>query len=450
MRTKLHFLLVLLLLPALILPGCSPQVLDESGPEIEGSLGTPEPIPLEPTVIGLPPGKNPTSEKTPVPVKIPGPGDSEWAPIVNGSMEFAFNMLARMDLSLGNLVFSPISITSAFAMAYAGAQKDTASQMKEVLRYPLPPARFHPALGSLLADLESNTDDSDFTLNLANSLWGGQEVPFRTDFLDTLRQAYAAELGLLDFSADPESARQVINDWVAAQTEDRIQEVLPPGSLSSSTRLVLVNAIYFNALWEHPFNPDKTSPGEFDLLNGSEVVVDMMLIDEPVSLPYAQGEDWEAVALPYKGGQAEMVILIPDEEYFPTFFSLLDEELYQSILDSLVGKEMLLSMPKFSFLTGFSLADDLAVMGMPDAFDPIRADFSGVDGTLGLYIDDAYHLAFIDVDEQGTEAGAATGIVMRSALPSVFHLVVDRPFFYFIRDLDTGIILFMGYVLDPR
>ncbi len=246
------------------------------------------------------------------------------------------------------------------------------------------------------------------------------------------------------------SARLVINDWVAAQTEDRIQDLLPAGSLSSSTRLVLVNAVYFKALWQHPFDPDKTSRAEFDLLDGSEVQVDMMQTGDQVLLPYVEAEDWQAVVLPYQGGGAEMVVILPDEDYFPTFFSTFDEAAYASILDSLLETEMLLSMPKFSFVTGFTLADDLSAMGMPDAFDPTRADFSGMDGSTDLYIDDAYHLAFIDVDEAGTEAGAATGIVMRSSLSSVFHLVIDRPFFYIIRDVSTDTILFMGYVLDPR
>ena len=442
MPKKIQFFLALLLLSALILSGCSAGTLSENDAETEVGVGTPEPILVEPTVFLS------TRDTTPVAVKIPDPGTSEWAPVVSGSTEFAFDMLRRMDPTQGNLVYSPISISSAFAMAYAGAEKDTANQMKEVLRYPLTQARFHPAFGYLLDELKAASGD-DFTLNLANSLWGQQGLPFREDFLAVLRENYGAELGLLDFSGAAESARQEINDWVSDQTEDRLQDVLQPGSISSSTRLVLVNAIYFKALWEHPFNPDKTSRQEFDLLDGSEVYVDMMLLDESVSLSYAQGEEWQAVALPYKGGQAEMVIIMPDEDSFASFFSTFDEQVYESIRSSLSGQDMLLSMPKFSFVSGFALADDLADMGMPDAFDPTRADFSGMDGTTDLYIDDAYHLAFIDVDELGTEAGAATGIVMRSGLASVFHLVIDHPFFFVIRDIPTGTILFMGRVLNP-
>ncbi|RLB55998.1 MAG: serpin family protein, partial [Deltaproteobacteria bacterium] len=268
---------------------------------------------------------------------------------------------------------------------------------------------------------------------------------FLQPFLDTLAVYYGAGLYLLDFMSDPEAGRLVINDWVAGQTEDRIKDLIPPPAITVNTKLVLVNAIYFNAKWKEVFNDKLTADGAFTLLDGNTVTVPMMVHENPQ--PYAAGSGWQAVEIPYDGDELSMVIVVPDD--LTGFEDGLDAGKLAGIFSALGNDSVTLSMPRFSIEGAtFSVKKVLTDLGMADAFVLGAADFSGMDGTHNLYISDVLHQAFVAVNEYGTEAAAATAVVMNDfGVPN--HLDVNRPFIFFIRDLQTDTVLFIGRVLDP-
>ena len=355
----------------------------------------------------------------------------------------------------GNLVYSPYSISLALAMTYAGARGETESQMAQTMHF-LPQNKLHSALNALDLDLAkrgkvASKDETPMQLNIANAVWAEQTFPFLPSYLDLLAQNYGAGVQLADFINQYESARKEINNWVSDETNDKIQDLLPEGVLKPSTRMVLVNAIYFKADWLTPFDPNNTYDAPFHLLEGPDVQVKMM--SESLSgLPYIQGEGYQAVELPYQGGNAAMDIILPDEGRFEEFESSLEVQKLNEILGSMQPSGGLnLQLPKFSFTADFGLRDQLTTMGMPDAFDPDRADFSGMTGKKDLYIDNVLHKAFVAVDEKGTEAAAATAVIMdlASAMLPDLTLTIDRPFIFIIRDLPSGQILFMGRVLNP-
>jgi len=294
------------------------------------------------------------------------------------------------------------------------------------------------------------TDGEGFQLNIANAIWGQTGYSFLSDFLDTLAESYGAGLRLLDFAGAPEKSRLTINDWVSDETEDRIQDLLPQGSVTSLTRLVLTNAIYFNAAWALPFDESATQPGVFYLLGGAEVTADMM--SQVEHFGYFEGDYYQVIELPYDGGELSMVIFAPDEGWFEAFENGLTANKVDEMVKRLSAENVSLTMPRFTFDFGLSLNETLAAMGMPDAFDPMAADFSGMDGSRNLFISNILHKAFIVVDEEGTEAAAATAVVMEltAVLDPPIVVSIDRPFVFMIRDLETETILFMGRVLHPE
>jgi len=375
------------------------------------------------------------------------------ADLVNGNSAFAFSLYRALKEENGNLFYSPYSISLALAMTYAGARGETEQQMADTLHFILSQDRLHPAFNGLDLELARRSEGAEgkdgegFRLNIVNALWGQEGYKFLSEFLDLLAENYGAGLRLLDFYA-PEEARVTINDWVSDQTEGRIEDLIPQGVIDDMTRLVLTNAIYFNAAWAEPFEPDQTADGTFYLLDGSEVTVPMMKQTE--SFGYAEGEGYQAVELPYEGGELAMVILLPEAGGCEAFEGSLDAERVDAIVKDLTHKEVALTMPKFEFDSSFELAEILAGMGMPDAFNE-AADFSGMDGTPLLFIKEVVHKAFVSVDEAGTEAAAATAVVMAfKALPSPpIEVTVDRPFVFLIRDIETGAILFVGRVVNP-
>jgi len=354
----------------------------------------------------------------------------------------------------GNLFFSPYSISVALAMTYAGAAADTADQMASTLRFTLPQDRLHPAFNAYSLDLqdraEAETEGTPFELSVANSLWGQQGLPFRMEFLDLLAQNYGAGMRLVDFASDPEAARLAINRWVGDETREKIQDLIPSGAIDTLTRLVLANAIYFKAAWLYPFEAEATTTEPFHLLDGSTVDVPMMHQNEPHG--YAVREEYRALELPYETGNMSMLIILPDEGEFSSVEETLSLEMVRQLVDELTYGPVILSLPRFTYESAFSLKDALQHLGMSDAFDPDRANFSGMDGNRDLHIGSVLHKAFVSVDEQGTEAAAATAVIMQttSALadePITF--TVDRPFILLIRDGGTGSILFLGRVMDP-
>jgi serpin B len=386
--------------------------------------------------------------------------ETDLAPeLVGGNTAFGielFSVLAGEEPD-GNLFVSPYSISTALAMTWAGAEGRTAEQMAEVLHFDLPEGTVHQLFESIQSKLQTDYrrqymqgEGDPLTLEVANALWAQESFPLLQDYVSLVRQSYDAEARNLDFVNNPEGARQTINAWVEDKTRDRIRDLLPRGSIDSMTRLVITNAVYFKGSWNDPFEEAATSDGEFTLADGSTVEVPMMHQTE--EYPYAETHGCRAVELPYADNQSSMIVLLPDGDIGDFEQSLTGEKL-SDILTGLRSAEIQLSMPSFEFTSSFSLSDVLKTMGMSRAFDPSMADFSGMTGSRDLYISAVIHKAFVKVDEEGTEAAAATAVVMAltSAQPEPEPIVLDldRPFLFLIRDRITGSVLFMGRVADP-
>jgi len=386
----------------------------------------------------------------------PDVNEADITSLVNGNSVFAFDLHQALRDEDGNLFYSPYSISLALAMTYAGARSETEQQMADTLHFILSQGRLHPAFNSLDIELShrgkgaQGKDEEGFRLNIVNAIWGQKDYEFLTAFLDTLAENYGAGLRLLDFISAPDDSRVTINNWVSDQTQERIKDLIPQGLIDALTRLVLTNAIYFNAAWQYPFNEDFTRDGPFYLLGGGEVTVPMMSQTE--SLCYAEDEGCQAVELPYDSGELSMVIFLPAPGQFETFQNMLDAQRVGGINGKLEHRRVTLTMPKFEFESSFSLRESLAAMGMPDAFSAGRADFSGMTGNRDLFIADVVHKAFVSVDEAGTEAAAATAVVMTmTAVPGTpVEVTIDRSFIFLIRDIQTDAILFVGRVVNPR
>lgn len=389
-------------------------------------------------------------------VTSPSVPDSDLAELVEGNSAFAFDLYRSLAGEEGdeNLFYSPYSISLALAMTYAGARGETEQQMSDTLHFALPREDLHAAFNALDQAFASRGEEAEgkgekgFRLNIANAIWGQKGYEFLEAFLDTLATNYGAGLRVLDFASAPEESRVEINEWVSEKTEGKIENLIPKGAVGPLTRLVLTNAIYFNAAWATPFEEEATKDGPFTLLDGGEVTVPMMRQTE--SFGYAEGEGYQAVDLPYDGHELSMVILLPEAGKFEAFEGSLDAERVQTIIEELEQGQVTLTMPKFEFDSGFSLKETLAAMGMPVAFSG-EADFSGMTGDGALSIAEVIHKAFVSVDEEGTEAAAATAVVMvESAMPGQpAEVTIDRPFIFLIRDIETGAILFVGRVVDP-
>jgi len=379
---------------------------------------------------------------------------SEQALLVEGNSAFAFELYQALKGEEGNIFYSPYSISLALAMTYAGARGETAEQMAATLQFLLEQERLHPAFNWLDAELAKRgegaegKDEEGFRLNIVNAIWGQKDYEFLSEFLDVLAENYGAGLRILDFVTETEKSRLTINDWVSDQTEGRIEDLIPPGAIGALTRLVLTNAIYFNAAWEYPFDEDMTADGPFYLLDGGQVIVPMMKQTE--SFGYTEGEEYQAVELQYDGGELSMVILLPVSGNFEAFEEGLQAQQVSDIIIGLQPTEVTLTIPQFEFDSDFSLKDTLAEMGMPIAFSS-AADFSGMTGNRELFISDVVHKAFVAVDEAGTEAAAATAVIMElTAVPEpAVEVTLNRPFIFLIRDIETGAVLFVGRVSNP-
>jgi serpin B len=387
-------------------------------------------------------------------ITSPNVSNTQLSALVSGNNAFAFNLYQTLKKNnTGNMFYSPYSISTALAMTYAGAAGETEKQMSSALQFTLPQNQLHSAFDELALQLASRgqgaqgTNGKGFSLNIANALWGQQDYTIQPAFLNILAQNYSAGMNLLDFMNSPEDSRVTINNWVSSQTNNRINDLLPQGSIDSLTRFVLTNAIYFDAAWQDPFSANKTQNGTFNLIDGSTVTVPMMSNEAGYS--YAKGTGYQAVELPYSGNEIAMDIIMPDAGKFTTFESAMTADKINGIIGSLQNSFMTLTMPKFSFDSSFSLKSALSALGMPIAFDPNQADFSGITGNTDLHISDVVHKAFVAVDEEGTEAAAATGIVIGLAAMPQYSMTVDQPFIFLIRDIKTGAILFVGRVMNP-
>lgn len=380
-----------------------------------------------------------------------GSATADGEMVVQGNNAFALDLYAELKNRDGNLFFSPHSISTALAMTYAGARGSTEKQMAEVLHFDLEQKRLHPAFRELLDQLETGEGERGYQLSVANALWGQKGYEFLEKFLNLTKENYGAGLSELDFIGSTETARQTINTWVERETEDKIKELIKPGVLDQMTRLVLTNAIYFKGFWESQFEEEMTQPAAFTLVSGEKVQVPTM--HRTADFKYAEAEDFQALELPYKGGDLSMTIFLPKETGgLAALEQSLTAEKLATWLSSLGEQEVIVALPKFKMTSEFSLAEVLKSMGMTDAFDEDKADLSGMSGKKDLFITAVLHKAFVEVNEEGTEAAAATGVVvgLTAAPPRQPVFRADHPFLFLIRDLRSNSILFVGRVMDPR
>jgi serpin B len=373
----------------------------------------------------------------------------DLARIMEGNQTFALSLFSRMEDPGKNLFFSPFSISTALAMTWAGARHATEAQMGAVLGFTQGQNRTHPAFEKLLARLDTGPDNEACRLLMANALWGQIGFKLLAPFKQQTLDHYHAGLNPLDFVGDPLTARKTINQWVKEKTGGKIEELIQPGSLNPATRLVLTNAIYFKGRWKTCFDKKKTEQAPFHLLNGETAEVSMMRIKG--DYPYMEGDGFQALELPYEEDALSMVVFLPSAG--PALGDLeknCTPENLAAWCGGLRTMEVEVHLPRFKITHDLDLAAMLESMGMKDAFSANLADFSGMTGDQSLFLSNVIHKAFVEVNEEGTEAAAATGAVMSLTMvkeKKVF--LADHPFLFFIRDRESGSILFMGRFAVP-
>jgi serpin B len=376
----------------------------------------------------------------------------DFSQAVQSINDFALNLYQNFQQQSGNLFLSPMSIATALAMTYAGARGQTASQMADVLDLGQPStvaASYHALLGMLQSSSGSE-------LSVANALWPQAGYAIENSFLQLIKSEYGGSAQSLNYISQAEAARQTINAWVSQQTDGKITNLIPEGVLTAATRLVLTDAVYFNGQWATQFDPSQTTNQPFELASGKSVDTPMMYSDSQYA--YSVQDGYQVLDLPYRGGKTSMVVLLPQNTTAVTDVSSSTLTKVNDWLDTDPGtQEAIVRLPKFQMTVSSSLNEVLAGMGMPLAFNKAQADFSGIaPPTEGgnLYIQQVLHKAYIEVDEQGTQAAGATGVVVGAfcqafnpTAPVVF--TADHSFQYYIRDNQTGTILFMGRMTDP-
>ena len=380
---------------------------------------------------------------------------ADQAEVVKGSNAFAVDLYGRLSAKPGNLFFSPESISTAFAMTYAGAHGQTATEMAHVFHFTLPPERLHPAIGALLAGM--NAPHQGYALSVADALWAQQDKKFLPAYLKLVETNYGAGFHPVDFKSAPDSVRVTINQWVEKQTNDKIQNLLGPGTVTPLSRLILTNAIYFKAAWADQFSKNATENADFHLSAGKTIQAPTM--HNSGGYYYFKGPSFQALLMPYEKNEIAMLILLPDNvDGLPALERSLTAANLEKWTASLsYAHEVIVSLPRFKITQQFELSSTLEGLGMKTAFDGNIADFSAMTGDKSLVISAAIHKAYIDLDENGTEAAAATAVVMEMATamrplsppPPPIIFTADHPFLFLIRENASGAILFMGRVTDP-
>jgi serpin B len=375
--------------------------------------------------------------------------------LANDNRAFAVDLYQALRAAAGsddNVVFSPTSVSIALAMLYNGAANATATGIAQALHFTLPADRLNPAFDALdlaLTTPPAGSDAGTFTLSLADSIWLQKDFSVLPAYLDVLAADYGAGVNLVDFGSQPEAARAAINGWVSAETMGLIPTLLPPGAIGAETRLVLANAVYFHGDWVKPF-ADPSPNGTFHAAAGDVTVPMMNPPSETQNATIWTGAGWTAAALGYDGGTTEMILIVPDAGTFDAFEPALTADMLATILAPSQPASGFLTMPRFKFSLAESLANALEGLGMADAFTA-SADLSGIDGQRDLFVQDVVHQADVAVDEKGTTAAAATGVIVGNAgvALNVPSLTVDRPFLFFVVHQPTGALLFAGRVVDP-
>ncbi|GIV20837.1 MAG: serpin [Armatimonadota bacterium] len=369
--------------------------------------------------------------------------------LVDANNQFGFALLHQLREAdkAKNVFLSPASITLALAMTYNGAAGETEQAMAKAMRLEgMSKEELNQAAFDLRQSLQSA--DPKVELTIANSLWARQGISFKRQFLDANRQYFGAQVSVLDF-ADPD-APQTINRWVEAHTKGKIPKIVD--RIPASTVMFLINAIYFHGKWQKPFDKSLTQEKPFHLANGEQKRVPMMM--QTSKFPYLKGEGFQMVSLPYGGGRLSMVIALPDEgTSLNEWLKSLDAKSWKEWTSRLVTTDGELQLPRFQMEYEKTLNDALKALGMEVAFDPDRADFTGMREVRDLFLQKVHHKAVAEVNEEGTEAAAVTsvqvGITSVQQPRPPFKMVVDRPFFFAIRDSRTGIVLFLGAVYEP-
>ena len=368
---------------------------------------------------------------------------------------FAIDLYGHLTGRSGNLLFSPYSINSALAMAYAGARGQTATQMAQAMHFSLQGEQLHAAIGALSGQLMTEASDGGKTLyqlSVADAVWTQQGLPYNPDFLRVLQKDYASELRQSDFVHSYQQARTDINRWVAQNTADKIPNLLPDGSVDSTTRMILVNAIYFKGDWATPFKTERTSDQPFHTDGQNSISTPLMFGN--VFCLASETADLQIVELPYNGDKLSMVILLPRSvDGMGTLEKQLTSEHIDQWISQLVDQSVNVHLPKFKLTCSFELADTLKSMGMRDAFSYPIADFTGMTTADRFRISAVVHQALIDVNEEGTEAAAATGVTMMAGAVMRQRLMdfrADHPFIFLIRQQSTGAILFAGRLMNPK
>ena len=371
--------------------------------------------------------------------------DSVTLDVVQSNQDFSFAMLQQLKDSQENIFFSPYSISSALGMVQMGAEEQTETEMSAVLGVFDSELDWHRGQGNLVQELQLG-DNCDYQFTVANRVFMQDGFPIHEDYLANLSEFYQSDASILDFAADSEGARKQINTWVSENTNEKIPELFPVGTITPDTAFVLTNAVYLNAPWTQEFDPQDTLPAEFLLADGSTTQVEMMNQSE-MSLSISHQEGVTIAQIPYKGEDLSLVIVLPeDPTSLDTLIADLDAEMWNTWKADLYPTEANVGMPKFEMRYKRTLNDDLIDMGMPSAFG--EADFSDIGP--GLFIDLVIHEAWLKISEEGTEAAAATGVSLTSeAALMVDFLYLDRPFFFAIEDNRSGSILFVGKLTDP-
>ena len=381
----------------------------------------------------------------------PLPERQRLHPPLRANTAFALDLYGQLKAEPGNLFFSPYSISTALAMTCAGARGETEKQMGQVLHFANDQQTLHAAFRQLQSQLGEAGKAKGIELNIANALWTQEGHPFLAAFLEIAKGEYQGNIAQADFTTEAGAARDQINRWVAQKTKDKIKNLLPPDSLDGSTRLVLANAIYFKGVWAKTYKKGETSAQPFHLTTTRQIKVPLMHHFDTVR--YMENSDFQAVELPYSSGGLSMVVLLPRRvDGCGQLENRLTPALLSDALRQMEQQKVEIFLPRFKLESSFKLKDTLVKMGMPDAFS--KADFSGMDGTRRLFISQVFHKAWGEVNEEGTEAAAATAVVMEAkfaapppAPPPVFR--ADHPFIFLIRDTRSGSLLFLGRLADP-
>jgi len=379
--------------------------------------------------------------------------------VVNGNTAFALDLYQKLKAGPGNLFFSPYSISTALAMTYAGARGQTESEMAKVLHFNPAQTNLPAAFGALDSRMNRIQRWGHITLTTANALWCQRDYRFTDVFLNLVHRYYGADARQVDFKHSAPAASDEINKWVERETKGKIKDVVEPSQFSELTRLVLCDAIYFKGKWQYQFKASETKPAPFRVSTNETVTVPMMCQESEFKMAKSGDDTVELLELPYSGNDLSMIILLPvslqgQHRVKPGNLSDLEQKLtadnlhaWLAKLDQKTPKKTSVGLPRFTTIQSFDLTKELKTLGISSAFDD-TANFSGMDGTTNLHISDVLHKAFVEVNEAGTEAAAATLIEMRE-LSISDRFIVDHPFIFLIRENGSGSILFLGRIVDP-